>query len=498
MSSLATLWLVLGPAFAAVLVAVVSDMFQQVGRARAWVVALLALAGVAGLYLGWDAEAVLVHGTLRAGGVFSTVAGLVMLGAALAIAAGSAGPKPGVAAALTSLAAVGAAVSFAGADLTTLLIGLEITALCSYALVLTGGGSRAAEASMKYFVQGAVATGLFVLGMAIMIGVFAPDGMLSSVAAAIAGSAGYSRAASLGFIVLLAAVAFKAGAAPFHSWAPDAYETAQAPTAAFLAGSMKLAMVGVLASLVAILAPAGSSAANRFGVLGLDVFAVLGALAVTSIVVGSTVALTSRSYRRMLAYAGVAQVGYALIAFAALNPSGAIVFVTTYAIATTAAFLASESFARLNPDWDGTIDGLAGMGRRFPALGAAVTVVLMSLAGIPPLLGFWGKLQVFGAGVQISVGLNSQGDTGLALWITTLVAVGLIGSVVSLAYYGSVVRSLFSQPDDQYSIPDDGVAPSANPSVKAVIALAVLVVVLGILPVLIGIPMSVSGFLLTG
>jgi NADH-quinone oxidoreductase subunit N len=415
------------------------------------------------LYLGWSAEAVLVHGALRAGGVFSTVAGFVMLGAAVAIVVGSAGPRPGVAAALSALAAVGAAVSFAGADLTTLLIGLEITALCGYALVLTSGGARASEASMKYFVQGAVATGLFVLGMAIMVGVFAPDGALSSIAAA-----------------------------------PDAYETAEAPIAAFLAGSMKLAMIGVLASLVAVLAPAGSTAQNRFGVLGIDVFAVLGALALASIVVGSTIALMSRSYRRMLGYAGVAQVGYALIAFAALNPSGAMVFTTTYAIATTAAFLAADSFARLRPDWDGTVDGLAGMGREHPALGAAVTVALMSLAGIPPLLGFWGKLQVFGAGVQTSAGLNSQGDTGLALWLATLVAVGLIGSVVSLGYYGLVVRSLFARPVGELRVPDDGEAPSAGPSFTAVIVLAAIVGVLGFLPMFIGIPMSVSGFLLRG
>lgn len=498
MSPLATLWLGLGPALVAVLAALGADMLGGAPRMRSLVVGLLVVSGLAGVLSGWTADVALVHGALRTGGVFSTGVGIVMFGAALAIAVGGKGVRPGVTAALISLAAVGASVSFVSADLTSILIGLEITALCSYALVLTSGSPRSGEASMKYFVQGAVATGLFVLGMAVMLGIFAPDGLLTSIAAGIAASTGYSRAASLGFIVLVSAVAFKAGAAPFHSWAPDAYETAQAPTSAFLAGSIKLAMIGVLASLVAALAPAGASAQTPLGVLGLDVFLVLGSIAVVSIAVGSTIALMTRSYRRMLGYAGVAQVGYALIALAALNPSGAIVFGVTYAVATTAAFLAADEFLRLRPDWDGTVEGLTGLGRTSPALGAAVTVVLMSLAGIPPLLGFWGKLQAFGAGVQISVGLNSRGEGDLAVWIAAIVGVGIVGSVVSLAYYGSVVRALFSRPAEE-TVPEPVTdISSTDLPFRAVILLAALILVLGLMPVVLGIPMSVEGFLLAG
>jgi NADH-quinone oxidoreductase subunit N len=474
--------------------ALASDFSGGGSRGKTSIVALLGFAGIAGVYVGWNSSIALVYGVLRTGGVFAIVSGVIMLCAAAALASLSRGPRYSVTAALTALGALGASVAFIGADLLTILIGLEIAAVSGYALVASAGTGQSSEAAMKYLVQGAVATGLFVLGLAVMNSVYSADGTLVSVAATL-GTTGSARAASLGFVALVAAVAFKAGAAPFHSWAPDAYETASSPSSAFLAGSMKLGMIGVLASLVVALSPAGVTESRPFGIVGTNVFTLLGALAVLSIVVGSTVALGTRSYKRMLAYAGVAQVGYALIALAALNPSGAIVFAVTYALATTAAFVAAEAFSQLQPQWDGTVQGLAGMGRRFPLLGAAMTVVLMSLAGIPPLLGFWGKLQAFGAGVSASTGLTAQGNTALGAWLALLVFVGVVGSVVSLGYYGAVVRALF-MPGDEDSGHNIADPERDRSSERTVMIFALVLLVLGVIPIIVGVSASVSGFLL--
>jgi NADH-quinone oxidoreductase subunit N len=219
---------------------------------------------------------------------------------------------------------------------------------------------------------------------------------------------------------------------------------------------------------------------------------------VVSVVVGSTVALRTESYRRMLGYAGVAQVGYGLIALAALNPSGALFFMATYAVGTTAAFLGAETFERLDPDWDGTVSGLAGLGRRYPAVAASVTVALLSLAGIPPLLGFWGKFQVFGSVVQASTRFFAQGQDGFGLWLAILATVGVLGAVVSLGYYGAVVRALFIDvsrapaPEDESAVPR---ATGARALVTIVIVLAALLVTLGMLPLLTGVAPLVRGFL---
>jgi NADH-quinone oxidoreductase subunit N len=435
-----------------------------------------------------------MFGALRTGGAYSAIAGVALFSAACALAAMKRSAGEGVSTALVGLCVGGAIVAASGVDLVTILIGLETAAVSGYALVAIARTSRSAEAAMKYFVQGAVATGLFVLGLAALAGTFSADGVVASIAEAMGEGAHLPMTVLLGTVAVMTAVAFKAGAAPFHSWAPDAYESADPAPAAVLAGAVKLAMLATLVLFVTVIAGPAIAARPEFGGYGAVVFVVCGVLGVLSVVVGSTIALTTGSYRRMLGYAGVAQVGYALIALGSLNPSAALFFMATYALGTTAAFLGAEAFTRTHPEWDGSVAGLAGLGRRAPVTAGAVSVALLSLAGIPPLIGFWGKLQAFAAAIAASAQFWARGESTAAVWFGVLAVTGVVGSVVSLGYYGGVIRTLFfGEPE---SAPADGPPTGADAANVVVIALAVVLVVGGLAPVFIGITDTVRGFLL--
>ena len=223
------------------------------------------------------------------------------------------------------------------------------------------------------------------------------------------------------------------GAVPFHSWAPDAYETAPVESAAFLAAGPKLAAIGAMSVFVTVVAS---------GPEATPILVVVAGIAVLSVLVGSVAALRQHDYRRMLAYAGIAQAGYALIAVALPMAPLAVFFGATYALAATGTFLAAAAFQRLRPHWDGSVAGLAGLGRRAPVLGGAVAVLLISLAGLPPLLGFWAKLVVFATGLSYAVA--SLAAQPVHSWsVSIAVIAGILGSIVSLGYYGAVLRSLF-------------------------------------------------------
>ncbi len=177
---------------------------------------------------------------------------------------------------------------------------------------------------------------------------------------------------------------------------------------------------------------------------------VIAAIAAGSIVYGNLAALRQRSYARMLAYSGIAQAGYALVPVAVGQPQQAAFFLATYSIAVVGAFLAALAVQRVRPDWDGSIKGMAGLGAHAPWLSAGLATLLLSLTGIPPLLGFWGKLQAFGVAVYASRRREADGQCFLALAV-----IGLVGSVVSFGYYGAVLRAMYFETEPQ----DDAASP---------------------------------------
>ena len=482
--STATAVLVFAPLFVAALVALAADTFDARRLAiGSSIVALVFSAGV-GLYAGVRFPVADFLGVFRSGGPFSGVPGVIAGCAALALAGGwsslSRRDGGGTTAALITLGAAAAGLMAAANDLTTLLLVVEMSAIIAYALVSDARTARSDEAAMKYFIQGSVATGFFVLGMAVLVGVFAPTGRYSQLAATL-GDGPLTGPALVGSILLMAALAFKIGLAPFHAWAPDAYETAPVPGAAFLAAGPKLGALAALALFVAVVDAGGQS--DR-------VVPVVLALSVVSVVVGSLGALAQPSFRRMLAYAGVAQMGYSLLAVAMLDASSAVFFVATYSLATTGTFLSAEAFSRVHPQWDGTIAGLAGLGRKAPAVSAGLSVLLISLAGIPPLLGFWGKFQVFATAILGSVSALLESGSSLMGWFLAIaVGVGLTGSIISLGYYGSVLRSLYladpfapSSAEDSLEVADEGEGASS----AVVVLVAIIAVVLGIAPAIWG------------
>ena len=482
------------PLVVGALVAFAADAFASRRLAIGAAALGLLVSAVAGVTVGVTAGVLVpagdFAGVIRAGGPFSAVPGVIALCGALGLLGGwrvlAARDGGGTTAGLYALAAGAAGVVAAAVDLTTLLIAVEIVALISYALVSEGRTTRSDEAAMKYFVQGSVATGFFVLGMAVLVGLFAPTGNYAQLATTL-GDRVLGDPAMVGVVLIVAALAFKAGVAPLHTWAPDAYETAPVPSAAFLATGPKLGAVFALVMFATLADGALKSVA---------LVPLLLALAIVSVLVGSIGALGQTSYRRMLAYAGIAQVGYALLAVAMLDPTSAAFFMSTYAIATAGAFLAAESYQRFHPSWDGTIAGLAGMGRRAPLTSAAVGVLLVSLVGIPPMLGFWGKFQVFATAIYGSAAAFLGGGSALVGWLLAVaVAVGLAGSVISLGYYGAVLRALYLHAPER--LPMDGYTHKGRerPSlVLLVVALAVFA--LGVAPAVWGYAFLVQPFVL--
>ncbi|PKQ15996.1 MAG: hypothetical protein CVT67_06740 [Actinobacteria bacterium HGW-Actinobacteria-7] len=486
-----SLWLMVGFYLAAALVGLVGD---AAGRNRGLRIAgavLLALGGAAAIFSAWALPAQTVGMSLAAGGGFSLVGGLVgMLGAAVVISDDRAAAiAQGQRVALLALAALGAALAAQATNLIVVAITLETSAVCAYALVASARTRQSAESAIKYFIQGAVATGFLVLGLAVIIGGFVSDGSYDGLSA-VALKGGSALLAAL--LLVIVAFAFKSGVAPFHSWTADAYETAPASSAGMLAGPLKLGAVAVLAVLVSATAAAGAGQDAPLGRMGFVLFPVLCALSLASVLVGSLAALRQRSYTRMLAYAGVAQVGYALISIASGSAPVTLLFAATYAVGTTGAFVAAEAARALRPDWDGSIEGLRGLGRTHPSFGSALAILLTSLAGIPPLVGFWGKFQVFQTAIRQAVWLSNEGASGLAAWYWTITVVGIVGAVVSVAYYGGVLRTVYASDGEDAS---DAVR-SGGASGAVVLGLATVVLATGLLPLAAPFALLIRGFLL--
>ena len=483
--------LALGSVLLGAVVALIFDAFGS--RPAAVGLAAFGLLGAAGVW-GYSAATMRasatvtgvtpVWGALRVGGSFSAVgAAITALAAVAVLGVWGELTRREWGGSLAALIAFGAATSVVVAqakDVTVLLIGLETAAACAYALVSSSQSRGSREAAFKYFVQGAIATAFFIVGMGVLVTVFVPTGDIDLLPQAL--GEGVPIAVALSSVVLLiSALAFKAGAVPFHSWAPDAYESADPWAAAFLAAGPK---VGAIAAL-AVLASFATT-----GQMGLPVVGVVTILAVLSVLVGSVTALRQRSYTRMLGYAGIAQVGYALVAVATTaQPQVAVFFICSYALATTGTFLSATAFRKVRPEWDGSIEGLAGMAKVAPLLSVCTAILVISLAGIPPLLGFWAKFVVFGTALVNAVGMFQSSQPGFG-WFSAVAAVaGLAGSVVSLAYYGGVLRALYAP-----SIAEDDRTPS-EPVIRtdggsaswAVLAVTLAVIGIGLIPLFAGV-----------
>ncbi|GIW40748.1 MAG: NADH-quinone oxidoreductase subunit N [Candidatus Binatia bacterium] len=302
-------------------------------------------------------------------------------------------------------------------DLITIFLSLEILSLAAY--VLTGirrDDPRATEGALKYFVVGAFATGFLLLGVACLYGATGTT-LLAPLAEAL--RSGTSRALVLsGVAFLLVGFGFKLAAVPFHLWAPDAYEGAPTPVTAWMAVAVKAAaLAGLLRVLSTALDP-----------LAADWKPLVAGLAAVTMTVGNFLALGQTNVKRLLAYSSIAHAGYLLVGVAALESGGgsALLFhLVAYALMNLGAFAVVVALGERGE----VLAGFEGVGFRYPLLGAAMSLFLLSLAGIPPLAGFAGKFYLFAAAVRADY-------VGLAV-------LGALNSVLSMYYYAGVLVRMY-------------------------------------------------------
>jgi len=350
---------------------------------------------------------------------------------------------------LILFSAVGMSVMVSATSLVSLYVGLELQSLSAYVLAsYRRTDDRSAEAGLKYFVLGALASGILLYGISLLYG-FTGTTQFEGVAAAFAREGATSIGLLFGLVFLLAGLAFKVSAVPFHMWTPDVYEGAPTPVTAFFASAPKVAAVllGVRVCLDA-LGPA------------IDAWRqIMTFAALASIILGAVAAYGQTNIKRLLAYSSINNVGFALIGLVAGGPQGAssvLFYMAVYVVMTLGAFLCVQRMRGEDGEYIEAIDSLSGLSQTRPALAAGLAIFMFSLAGIPPMFGFWPKLMVFNAAVQ-------EGLYALAV-------VGILGTVIGAYYYLRIVKVMyFDAPGQPYAKGQSGLE-------GALIALAALVV----------------------
>ena len=328
---------------------------------------------------------------------------------------------------LLVFAVLGTGIMVSAGDLMTLYIGLEMNSLAAYVLAaFLRVDNRSAEAGLKYFVLGALASGILLYGMSLTYG-FTGTTSFAGIHAALTGQ--LSTGALFGIIIVLAGLAFKISAVPFHMWTPDVYEGAPTPVTMFFSTAPKVAAIA-LTMRVALEAFGNQADAWRQVV----VFAAL-----ASIVVGALGAIGQSNIKRLLAYSSINNVGFILVGLATATQAGAsamLVYLAIYVMMSIGSFVAVLMLRDAEGNQIESIASMAGLSRTRPLLGWCLLVMMLSLAGIPPLFGFWGKLVVFRAAVDADM--------------IALATLAIVGSVISAYYYLMVCKTMFfDEPADQ-------------------------------------------------
>lgn len=342
--------------------------------------------------------------------------------------------------ALMLLSAVGMLMVVMAGELMTLFIGIETMSLGVY--VLAGyrrTSRRAQEAALKYFVYGAYASGFLLFGIALIYGAVGrvtgnPGLGFAAISRAFSQTEAVGTLGWAGAALVFSGLAFKIAAVPFHMWAPDVYEGAPTPSTAFMAVGIKAAAFAGLARFVGATVLAGG--ATETLIRAFEVIAIL------TMVIGNLVAIRQTQIKRMLAYSSVAHVGYALLGIIAwlAEPSSAgldavAYYLFAYTAMTLGAFGVVLAFERRDDRrFDLSIDRLAGVGHRYPALGLAMVLFMFSLVGVPPTAGFFGKLSLFYAAVEAGR--------------VSVVIVAVLASAIGAYYYLRVLVVMYMNADD--------------------------------------------------
>jgi NADH-quinone oxidoreductase subunit N len=358
---------------------------------------------------------------------------------------------------LILFSAVGMGMMVSATDLMTLYVGLELQSLAAYVLAsFMRKDQRSAEAGLKYFVLGALASGILLYGITLLYG-FSGTTSYAGVTAAMASNMGTGLL--FGIVFVLSGLAFKISAVPFHMWTPDVYEGAPTPVTTFFASAPKVAGVALM---VRVTVEAMGSATH-------DWQQIIIFMALASIILGAVGAIGQSNIKRLLAYSSINNVGFALIGLAAGTEAGVAAvmsYMAIYVVMTLGSFLCVLQMRDAGGNPIETISSLSGLSQTRKGLAAALAIFMFSLAGIPPLFGFWAKFLVF--------------DAAVAAGLLPLAAIGIAASVIGAFYYLKIIKTMyFDEPAPAY-------APAGSMLENAMIAVSATFIVLGygLIPVL--------------
>ena len=408
--------------------------------------AILLLIAVAGVAIWQPAEGILFNGGFIVDGFARYMKFLVLGGSAFALVLSTSTAKPmGLDkfeySILVLLATLGMMVMVSANDLMSLYVGLELQSLALYVVAaMKREDSKATEAGLKYFVLGALSSGMLLYGASLIYG-FTGMTQLDQIVTAVAG-AQRSIGLIFGMVFLIAGIAFKISAVPFHMWTPDVYEGAPTPVTAFFAAAPKVAAMALIIRVVTV----------PFGGVTHDWQQIVIFLSIASMVLAAFAAIGQNNIKRLLAYSSIGHVGFALVGLSAgtsVGVEGVAVYMTIYVAMTICMFAALLSL-RTSNGYVETIPQMAGLAQKRPFIAAIIAIVMFSFIGLPPLAGFFAKWQVFLAAIDAH--------------LFALAIIGVLASAVSAFYYLRIVKVMyFDEPQTEFAA-----APAELTAVMAV------------------------------
>jgi NADH-quinone oxidoreductase subunit N len=336
---------------------------------------------------------------------------------------------------LIVLSTIGMMMVISANDLIALYLGLELLSLSSYVIAAFDRDNlRSTEAGLKYFVLGALSSGMLLYGASLVYG-FTGSVSFPVIATVLQGDVGIG--AIVGLVFVSAGIAFKISAVPFHMWTPDVYEGSPTPVTAFFAAAPKMAGMA-MATRVFI---------DAFPGILIQWQQIIVFISIASMALGSFAAIGQRNLKRLMAYSSIGNVGYALIGLAAGTPEGVqgvVIYMAIYLAMTLGSFAVILGMRRGNVMFE-SIDDLSGLARTHPALAFCLAMMMFSLAGIPPLAGFFAKFYVFAAAIQAN--------------LVTLAVIGVVTSVIGAYYYLRIIKVMyFDAPVERFERMSPGVS----------------------------------------
>ncbi|GAA2816855.1 NADH dehydrogenase subunit N [Aminobacter aminovorans] len=325
---------------------------------------------------------------------------------------------------LVLLATLGMLLMISANDMLALYLGLELQSLALYVIAaINRDNVRSTEAGLKYFVLGALSSGMLLYGISLVYG-YTGHTSFEAIAAALAGG---ERQLGLvfGLVFVLAGLCFKISAVPFHMWTPDVYEGAPTPVTAFFAAAPKMAAMALIVRVTM----------GAFEPIGTDWQQIIVFVSIASMALGAFAAIGQKNIKRLMAYSSIGHMGYALVGLAANSEAGVrgvVIYMLIYLVMTLGTFAFILAMRRKDGNVE-QISDLAGLSSTNPVMATILTILMFSLAGIPPLAGFWGKWYVFLAAINAN--------------LYALAIIGVLASVVGAFYYLRVIKIMwFDEP----------------------------------------------------